>query len=89
MKRIKEFFEKLLSIKVVAFSLIFGVSVSMLTTGKLTGGEWMTGTIALYGLLIGGREFSKLQQRRFPDVVDNTSEHFVEDTIGFIRERGE
>jgi len=84
--RIKEFINKLLSIKVVAFSLIFGVSVRMLTTGKLSGSEWITGIIALYGLLIGAREFNKYQKMRFPDMPVETNGSSIS---GFVRERGE
>ena len=89
MKRIKEFFEKLLSIQVMGFFMILFTSVYMRITERLSGGEWMYGAVALYGLLIGVRGFEKLQRMRFQDVVDNASETFVEDTIGFIRERGE
>jgi len=65
MTRIKEFLEKLLSIKVWAFTGLFIFTAYLILNGKISGGEYVAITLGLYGMLIGAREYSKQQNRNF------------------------
>jgi hypothetical protein len=65
MSRIKEFLQKLLSIKVWTFTGVFIFSAFMLIDGKLSGGEYVTLALGLCGMLWGAREYSKQQTRNY------------------------
>jgi len=82
MTRIKEFLEKLLSIKVWSFTGLFIFTAYLILNGKISGGEYVAVTLGLYGMLIGAREYSKQQYRAF-DYAEKHAEEEKEIQIGF------
>jgi len=89
MTRIKEFLEKLLSIKVWAFTGLFIFTAYLILNGKISGGEYVAVTLGLYGMLIGAREYSKQQYRAFDYALKSGTEEPEPERVCGFRGEGE